>query len=279
MRLLEPVDYRMSSASKLFTRSIREIGFAILSYCPIEDDFVKTIYAEWQGFFEAAHKHQYNYHPDTQDGYFPFGSETARNYQTSNLTEFFNIYPWGIYPKEISPLTKQFYTDLVDVASVLLNWLGWHTPPEVADGFSVPLCDMIDNSHRNLLKIIHYPPLTGQEPPGALRAAPHEDINLLTLLPMPTHKGLQVKLYSGEWMDVPLLPNSMVVNVGDMLQMCSGNYYQSTTHRVINPVDESRFQSRFASPLHLHPRDDVVLSPVYTAKSYLFERLHENGLR
>ena len=56
--------------------------------------------------------------------------------------------------------------------------------------FSIDLKDMISNSDQTLLRILHYPPMTGDEEPGAIRAAAHGDINLLTVLPAANEPGL-----------------------------------------------------------------------------------------
>ena len=67
----------------------------------------------------------------------------------------------------------------------------------------------------------------------------------------------------------------IAVNAGDMLQLSSGGYYPSTTHRVMNPTGESATRSRLSLPLFLHPADDVVLAEGRTAFSYLSERIAE----
>lgn len=59
--------------------------------------------------------------------------------------------------------------------------------------FSIDLKDMIAQSEQTLLRILHYPPMTGDEEPGAIRAAAHGDINLLTVLPASNEPGLQVQ--------------------------------------------------------------------------------------
>jgi isopenicillin N synthase-like dioxygenase len=64
-----------------------------------------------------------------------------------------------------------------------------------------------------------------------------------------------------------------------MLQLCSKHYYHSTSHRVINPSGEAAQRSRYSIPLFLHPRDDVLLAPNFTAKDYLMERLKELGVK
>ena len=137
---------------------------------------------------------------------------------------------------------------------------------------------MIKDSGQTLLRVLHYPPLKGEEEPDAIRAAAHGDINLLTVLPAANEPGLQVQRKDGSWMDVPCDFGTLIVNIGDMLQEASGGYYPSTIHRVINPEGADMTRSRISLPLFLHPRPDVVLSERYTAESYLQERLRELGV-
>ncbi|TPW14638.1 MAG: isopenicillin-N synthase [Acidimicrobiaceae bacterium] len=108
-----------------------------------------------------------------------------------------------------------------------------------------------------------------------MRAAAHEDINLLTVLPASNEPGLQVRDVRGNWHDVPCDFGSIAVNCGDMLQLASGGDYPSTTHRVMNPIGEGATRSRLSLPLFLHPADDVRLSADRTAFEYLQERIAE----
>ena len=137
---------------------------------------------------------------------------------------------------------------------------------------------MIDNSPQNMLRIIHYPPLRATDSPQSVRAAAHEDINLLTILCAATAPGLQASDLDGNWFDVPTDPGMIVVNTGDMLQMATDGHFPSTTHRVINPPNDERKISRLSMPLFLHPHDHVQLSQTHTAGSYLTQRLEEIGL-
>ena len=136
---------------------------------------------------------------------------------------------------------------------------------------------MVEGSTTNLLRIIHYPPLRDDDDKNAIRAGAHEDINLITVLISGSEPGLQVINANGDWVDVKSDPGWLVINIGDMLQECSGGYYPSTTHRVINPTGNN--VSRFSMPFFLHPRDEVKLSDIHTAKTYLEERLKELGLK
>jgi len=64
-----------------------------------------------------------------------------------------------------------------------------------------------------------------------------------------------------------------------MLQMATGGYFRSTTHRVVNPTGEVARRPRLSMPLFLHPRPEVRLSDTHTAGEYLEERLREIGLK
>jgi isopenicillin N synthase-like dioxygenase len=92
---------------------------------------------------------------------------------------------------------------------------------------------------------------------------------------------------------VKALGDSIVINVGDMLQRLTNNVLQSTTHRVVNPPRELWGTARISIPFFLHPRSDMDLSclegcisaenalqyePI-TAGEYLDERLREIGLK
>ena len=180
--------------------------------------------------------------------------------------------------KSIGPATIQLNDQLTELATTLLSWIENSAPKSISSLFSIPLNKMITNSMLNLFRIIHYPPMTGNEDKNSIRAAAHEDINLLTVLVAGSEPGLQVLDEKGEWLDVSTNRNTIVINSGDMLKMASENYYPSTTHRVINP-DPSSNVSRYSMPLFLHPRDDVILNKDYTAGSYLNERLEEIGLK
>jgi isopenicillin N synthase-like dioxygenase len=150
-----------------------------------------------------------------------------------------------------------------------------NSPPEVKARYSMPLTKMIDGCQETLLRVLHYPPLVGDEDPGAVRAAAHGDINLLTILPAATEPGLQVLGKDNAWHDVPCDFGLLIVNIGDMLEEASGHYYPSTVHRVLNPVGEGAKKSRISMPLFLHPRREIVLSDRYTVGSYFEERMRE----
>lgn len=273
---LPVVDFQSPTAAADFCQSLHDTGFGVLRNHPLEQTLVGGIYAEWLEFFKSDAKYAYAQDPVKLDGYFsPSVSETAKNHTQRDLKEFFHIYPWGRYPTEVSSAAQRYYQAGSALAATLLGWVEAHSPAEVKARYSMPLPDMLNGSDHTLLRVLHYPPLTGSEAPGAVRAAAHGDINLLTLLPAATEPGLQVLGKDQAWHDVPCDFGLLIVNIGDMLQEASGHYYPSTVHRVLNPVGAGAQKSRVSLPLFLHPRREVVLSERYTVGSYFEERMRE----
>lgn len=274
------VDYRAADAAEQFTRSLHETGFGVLINHPIQQALVEKIYADWLAFFGTEEKYQFAFSKEKQDGYFSTEiSETAKGATQKDIKEYFHIYPWGRVPAQLKADADSYYKQANELAAELLSWVERYTPPEIAKSYREPLSHMIKDSTQTLLRVLRYPPLTGNEPAGSIRAAAHGDINLLTILPAANEPGLQVQGMDGAWFDVPCDFGMLIINIGDMLQEASAGYYPSTQHRVVNPTGEGAKKSRVSLPLFLHPRNEVVLSDRYTAHSYLEERLRELGVK
>lgn len=272
------VNMEAEHAAELFSRSLKETGFAVLDNHPVSLELIEKVYQKWETFFKSTEKENSLYNVETQDGFFPKRvSETAKGYQEKDIKEFFQYYPWGQCPEELVSETEQLYDELNKLAITLLEWSERFLPSHVSSKLSMPLCEMIKNSKKTMLRVIHYPPLEGDEPNGAIRAAAHGDINLLTILVGATESGLQVLDKKNKWHDVPLDRNKIAVNIGDMLEMCTEGYYHSTLHQVINPSGNNN--ARLSMPLFLHPQGDVRLARHYTADQFLEERLKEIGVK
>ena len=273
------VKYTEENAPSVFTQSLHQTGFSVLKNHPIDLSLINDVYEEWSMFFSREIKNNYLFNENTQDGFFPFKSENAKGNPAKDLKEFFHFYPWGMFPKGLSNKTKILFKQLLELAETLLEWIERESPENVKLLFSMPLPEMVDSSPNNLLRIIHYPSLKGDEDKNALRGAAHEDINLITLLVSGTEPGLQVKDNNGKWQSIICDPGSIAVNTGDMLREVSQGYFPSTTHKVINPRKVDSNKSRYSMPLFLHPRSTVRLSEKYIAEKYLNERLKEIGLK
>ncbi|MGF1551043.1 MAG: isopenicillin N synthase family dioxygenase [Paracoccaceae bacterium] len=272
------VSYDAPDAPAAFARSLRETGFAVLTDHPVSPERIAAFYAAWGDFFASEEKHAWTRAPGAAAGYFPFRSENAKDAAQKDLKEFFHVYPGGPVPEALAEETRRLHADLTAVGERLLGWLQAESPAEVTERLSEPLPEMVKGSGQNLLRVLHYPALDAAPEPGAVRAAAHGDINLITCLLSGSEPGLEARDTRGEWHAVPCDPGMMVVNAGDMLEMATGGHYPATVHRVVNP-ESADGRARFSSPLFLHPRPEVELEPGTTADDFLNQRLREIGLK
>ena len=104
------------------------------------------------------------------------------------------------------------------------------------------------------LRLSHYPPVVAE--PNQFGIAPHTDANFMTFLAQSEVPGLQVRMRSGEWADVPFIPGSFAVNAGDTLKRWSNGRFMSTPHRAVPPVG----RHRYAIPYFKAPHLDTVLA-------------------
>jgi len=260
-----------------FVESLRTFGFAALIDHPLDMTRVQRIYRDWRQCFSSGEAANYPMDPQKQDGYFSVAvAEHAKGYEQRDFKEYFQYYPWGRCPDSLLEDLSGHYRDAIQFAAQLLSYIEAWAPPEVTQGFSAALPEMIRDSQQSMLRVLHYPPVP--EGQRVFRAAPHEDINFLTILPAADGPGLEIKRRDGTWLTVPNRPEQLLINIGDMLQEVSGGWLPSTTHQVGVPHASHNTLGRMSLPLFLHPRPDVSLSPRYTAASYLDERLHELGV-
>lgn len=275
---IETVDFASPDAAAQFTRSLHSTGFAVLRNHPIDAGLIRQLYAEWAAFFASEEKHGFLFDPVAQDGYFPFKSENAKDSKVKDLKEFYHVYPNRRLPAGVKDSTDRMYAALNELGITLLEWIQSTIPADVRSLLSEPLPDMMRGSDRSLFRVLHYPPVGEGFEPGAVRAAAHEDINLITLLVTGSEPGLQAQDTAGNWHDVPCDAGMIAVNGGDMLKLATRGWFPATTHRVVNPPPEHNV-SRYSMPMFCHPRAEVQLSPEMTAEQYLDQRLREIGLK
>lgn len=114
--------------------------------------------------------------------------------------------------------------------------------------------DKIDR-HISVLRVLNYPSQHEEPLPGQLRAGEHSDYGTLTILRHENEYrpgGLQVQNRAGHWVDVPVVPGSLVINLGDMMQRWTNDRWVSTMHRVVNPPRDQALDSRRMSLVFFH---------------------------
>lgn len=211
-------------------------------------------------------------------GYTPFFVEVAKDQSVADLKEFFHVgrsevfvqgdrgptteesealsaLPKNVWPPGLlsfSPTLLELYKHLEQIGAAVLR--------AIALGLGLVETYFEDkvNVGNSILRLLHYPPIQ-DAPPGAVRAAAHEDINLITLLVGSEQPGLEVQRRDGVWIPAPSGDELIICNVGDMLERLTNNVLPSTTHRVVNPQPPLDRHSRYSLPFFLHPNSDFLI--------------------
>ncbi|HEY6985234.1 MAG TPA: 2-oxoglutarate and iron-dependent oxygenase domain-containing protein [Rhodanobacteraceae bacterium] len=280
----------------------REWGFAGIRGHGIAPSLIDRAYDAFARFFALPADVKMKYHlkgAGGARGYTPFGIETARDSRYPDLKEFWHIgreiprdskyaeiMAPNVWPSEIPDFRSAGYGlyDALDrLGTRVLRALALHI--DLRESYF----DDRTNFGNSILRPIHYPPITSPEVPN-VRAGAHEDINLITLLVGASAEGLEVRSRAGEWVPFTAESDTIVVNIGDMLQRLTNHVYPSTTHRVVNPGGENARKPRYSVPFFLHPNPDFVIDVLpscvdagnpkrypqpITAHDYLQERLRE----
>ncbi len=286
-------------------RAYEEIGFVAVRGHLLSDETSEKLYEQCQAFFGLSEQEKAKYEIAGlagQRGYTSFGKEHAKGKNEGDLKEFWhfgqtvlgddpikNEYPPNIFVEELPDFGKygiRAYKELEETGKYMLRAIAIYL------GLGEFYFDQGIYHGNSILRPIHYPAITA-EPKSAVRAAEHEDINLITLLMGASAEGLEVLNKKNEWVPITALPEQLVVNVGDMLQRLTNNKLKSTTHRVVNPPREKWSTPRYSIPFFLHPRSEMRLdclpscvndgNPIQyepiSGGEYLLERLREIGLK
>lgn len=262
----------LDEVSEEIGRSFEEYGFAVIRDHGIPADLIARAEELSKAFFALPDDVKRAYlikGGGGARGYTPFGTERAKDAEVHDLKEFWHIgrslpeghplaeyMPPNIWPTEIAHFRETFealYAAFEKAGARVLEAIAIHLglPREwfaatVEDGNSV-------------MRLLHYPPLTGADAEGAIRAAAHGDINTITLLLGAEEAGLELLTREGEWKAVAVPEGALVINIGDMLDRLTNGKLRSTTHRVVNPRGEAAYRSRFSMPFFLHFRPDFTI--------------------
>jgi isopenicillin N synthase-like dioxygenase len=284
--------------------ALKEYGFLRVKGHSVVPEVIEPAYAAARAFFAlpVVSKSRYCVRGGGGErGYTPFGAEHAKGTPTPDLKEFWHtgreldhghplnaVYPPNQWPDELDafkPAMLGLYRSLEGVARDMLEVIARYL------GESPDLLSSLAKDGNSILRSLHYPPM--MDVPmveGAVRAAAHEDINLITLLVTSSHSGLEILRRDGRWLSVNAEPGEIIMDSGDMLGRITNNTIAATTHRVVNPNEDR--SERFSMPFFVHPRPEAILRvldscrgegmpdpvPDITGYAFLRERLDEIGL-
>jgi isopenicillin N synthase-like dioxygenase len=257
--------------------------FAIVGH-GVAPDLVRRMYATTTAFFTlpGAEKDLAGHRPGVS-GFRRFGGATANSLGQDtppDLCEVFSAHVTG----ELSDREREGLGDYWASWKLANVWPGtpadfeetWHEYMAVMSRLSGDLMrlsalalglpeDFFDDKfdrHVSSLTANYYYPQIETPLPGQVRRGEHTDWGSLTVLYQEDELGgLQVRQADGRWRDVPAVPRSFVVNIGDLMAFWTGGRWVSTMHRVVNP-DRGDRSSRLSVPFFFMPNHDAPIEPM-----------------
>lgn len=249
-----------------FGAAYQEWGFAGITGHGLKTTSIMKALKSTADFFSLPEKVKSKYlgNGDWSRGYVPIGLEKAKGSEHADFKEFFHIgrdvdaiehLQKNIWPTEIANFESniaQLYSELDELGFRLLEVVALYL--ELPQSYFTKYIQ----TGEGLMRLLHYPPILDASVEN-VRAAAHEDINLLTLLVGSEQDGLEVLSRHGAWVPISIIEGSVVCNIGDMLQRLSNSKLPSTTHRVVNPEGADARHSRYSIPFFIHPHPDMRL--------------------
>ena len=191
-----------------------------------------------------------------------YASEIAGEVRTPNLNAAFFVHRGGYREGNQWPDLDGFQ-ELVGTYMDATTDLARRLLPVLAASLDLP-ADHFDRSFDDpsvTLRLSHYPPVDYGENDWGL--APHTDSSIFTFLPANDVPGLEIRPAGHDWIVPPALPQSFLVNSGDMLKRWTNHRFRSTAHRARNNSTEGS-ADRYAIPFFFGARDDAVIEALPT---------------
>lgn len=285
----------IDALAKQVDDACREIGFFTVINHPVPPALIRQVFAESARFFALPLADKLKLHMRNSAnfrGYLPMDEDAPPNVgqgravsgfqehmdkpkvRKPNKTEVFQISlelgaddpdvragkplhgpnPWPDNLPGFRDTVLTYYDTMRDFAAVLASVFARGL--RLDTNFFVPFYTkpMIQ------LRLLHYLP---QEPELAVEGGDsraHSDAGGFTMLQQDDVGGLEIRSKSGEWIVVPPVENSFVINVGDSMKMWTNHRFASTLHRVVNRYG----RERFSIGVFANPNYDTVISPLPT---------------
>lgn len=237
-----------AATARAFAQAFEGTGFAVIVNHGIPLSLADDLYAAMTGFFERSLPEKMAYCPPEKAkgrGYLPMGIESVAKTLTGetppDLCEALVFAAphrpgsdtrnyWPDRPEQLAPLVTEWTGEIVALTRHLSRLMALaldlpedHFAPAYADPSLV-------------LRFVNYPDQPEEPKPGQLRYGAHHDYGGLTILRQDAAPGgLEIRDDDGVWHEAGVVPDSFVINVGDLMARWTNNRWRSTLHRVSNP--------------------------------------------
>ena len=270
-----------------------DIGFLVVSGHGIPEELIRKTHDVSKRFFELPHGEKLAVDrpaPDQVRGYSTVGGE-GLSYSLDEPTppdikESLSIGPvdvppgdpyytcpaagahfaknvWPSEPPELKAVWSEYFTAVDALARDLMRIFALAL--KLDEHYFDPTID----KNISMMRVLRYPAQTTPPLPGQLRAGAHSDYGSMTILRKDlSDKSLQVRNKAGEWVGVPVIEGTFIVNIGDLMQQWTNDLWSSTMHRVVNPqLDSPENVDRLSIVFFHQPNYDAVVSCLPTCET------------
>ena len=284
------IDFRDENCVEEMRNAYTTSGFAVFTH--VYDEWLSE-FADWKQLIDEFfllpldEKKQYAYSGVKDNlGYNWLEEERLTPTMPGDLKESYNwVSPDRMqekyWPKEIPEF--KLMAEKIERIARMLSYQFLYRFEKV---LGLPNGKLVENhiDGSSTMRILHYPPYEGEIKTNQVRGGAHTDYGSITLLwRFDDIPGLQIyDKKSDDWIDAPIIENSLVLNVADMFARWSNDILKSTPHRIVNS-DLSR--PRYSMPYFVDPGRDVIIEnltkdpakyPPISAYEYLKWRLAQS---
>lgn len=261
-----------------------KVGFVFIKNHGINKKLIENVFSSAMDFFNqpSSVKNQYRQHvgkDDTQNsGYNEIEQESVDPSKPGDLKESFQVaaIEHDFFPdKEVpgfKPVLLNLYQSTIALACTLMQLMGHALHLKDPKFFVKAHSKSGHLGNFTTCRVLHYPPLPPSfvPKPGQLRCGEHVDYGTISLLFQDPTGGLQVKKSGGGYIDVPYMPDMVLVNLGILMQKWTADTYLATPHRVLLPEEESdgRNRGRQSMVVFVHPDHDTVIECLDGSNKY-----------
>ncbi|CAF9918476.1 MAG: hypothetical protein HETSPECPRED_003766 [Heterodermia speciosa] len=231
------------------------VGFFYIKNTGIDDSLIQDVVEQGRAFFDLPQEEKLKIQmKNTRSCYSLLGAETtakARDFReqidistphpipSPSAPLYHNLLSPNQWP---SPTALPSFRPVYETYLSRMSTLSTTFTSLIAESLLLPptaFNRFFDTDQQHKVKIVKYPDVSSLDDEGRSKrqgVGPHKDSMLTSyLLQASAHRGLQAQNLSGDWIDVPPIPGTLVVAIGQGLEALTHGVCKSTTHRVLSP--------------------------------------------
>ncbi|KAL4222167.1 hypothetical protein ACF0H5_018207 [Mactra antiquata] len=272
-------------------KAFTSVGFCYMKNHGISKTLIESLFRASRDFFESPTEEKQKYRR-LQDSYFGWmspESEILNPKRPNDLKESFNYLPsqdTNVWPsKRFQKINQDMYKQCSAFAFRLMDILSIGLGLEKAH-FKECHQDIGNPNNQTALRSLYYLPIETESEikPGQIRCGEHTDYGTITMLFQDDIGGLEVNINGVGYVPATPIPDTIVVNIGSLMQRWTSDHLIATAHRVLIPEAELKLrQPRQSVAFFIQPNNETMITCLdgsdkytpMTSRQYLDMRINE----